>query len=73
MYGIITTVPAPVEMYDAVHAEIIKRVGTPDGMLVHVGRATTNGFQVLEVAQIRADPLPDLGAVEFPDCSPPGR
>jgi hypothetical protein len=49
MYGVITTVPAPVEMYDAVHAEIIKRVGTPNGMLVHVGRATTNGFQVLEV------------------------
>lgn len=49
MYGVITTVPAPVEMYDAVHAEIIKRVGIIDGILVHVGRATTNGFEVLEV------------------------
>jgi hypothetical protein len=50
MYGIITTVPAPVEMYDAIHAELGKRVGTSiDGLLLHVGRATTDGFQVLEV------------------------
>jgi len=50
MYGVITTVPAPVEMYDAMHAEMTKRVGTSvDGLLVHVGRATTDGFQTLEV------------------------
>jgi hypothetical protein len=50
VYGVITTVPAPVEMYDGMHAEIIKRVGTSvDGLLVHVGRATPDGFQVLEV------------------------
>ena len=50
MYGVITTVPAPVEMYDGMHAEIIKRAGTSvDGLLVHVGRATTDGFQTLEV------------------------
>ena len=50
MYGVITTVPAPVEMYDAVHAEMIKRAGTSiDGLLVLVGRATTDGFQTLEV------------------------
>ena len=50
MYGVITTVPAPVEMYDGMHAEIIKRVGTSvDGLLVHVGRATIDGFQTLEV------------------------
>jgi hypothetical protein len=50
MYGVITTVPAPVEMYDAMHAEMIKRAGTSiDGLLVHVGRATTDGFQILEV------------------------
>jgi hypothetical protein len=50
MYGVITTVPAPVAMYDAVHAEMIKRAGTSiDGLLVHIGRATTDGFQTLEV------------------------
>jgi hypothetical protein len=50
MYGVITTVPAPVEMYDAMHAEMLRRVGTSvDGLLVHVGRATASGFQTLEV------------------------
>jgi hypothetical protein len=50
MYGVITTVPAPVEMYDTMHAEMIKRADTAiDGLLAHVGRATTDGFQVLEV------------------------
>jgi hypothetical protein len=50
MYGIITTVLAPVEVYDGMHAEILKRTGmTVDGLLVHVGWATTDGFQVLEV------------------------
>jgi hypothetical protein len=49
MYGVITTVPAPVEMYDAVHGEILRRVGAFDGLLVHIGRATTDGFQVMEV------------------------
>jgi hypothetical protein len=50
MYGVITTVPAPVEMYDAVHAEMLRRAGTSvDGLLVHIGRATADGFQTLEV------------------------
>jgi len=50
MYGVITTVPAPVEMYEGMHAEMVKRVGTSvDGLLVHVGRATTDGFQTLDV------------------------
>jgi hypothetical protein len=50
MYGIVTTIPAPVEMYDGMHAEMLKRIGgTVDGLLVHIGRATTDGFQVLEV------------------------
>ena len=50
MYGVITTVPAPVEMYDGMHAEMIRRAGTSiDGLLVHVGLATTDGFQTVEV------------------------
>ena len=50
MYGVITTVPAPVEMYDGMHAEMKRRTGrTVDGLLVHVGRATPDGFEVLEV------------------------
>ena len=50
MYGVITTFPAPVEMYDGMHAEMLSRVGMSfEGLLVHIGRATTDGFQVLEV------------------------
>jgi hypothetical protein len=50
MYGVVTTVPAPVEMYDRVHAEMLKRAGTSvNGLLVHIGRPTTDGFQTLEV------------------------
>ena len=45
MYGVITTIPAPVKTYDAVHAEWLMRVGaTVDGLLVHIGRGTTDGF-----------------------------
>ena len=50
MYGVITTVPAPVEMYDGMHAEMKRQTGTSvDGCLVHVARATPDGFEVLEV------------------------
>jgi hypothetical protein len=50
VYGVITTVPAPVEVYEGMHAEMVKRVGTSvDGLLVHVGRATSDGFQTLDV------------------------
>ena len=54
-YAHVIDVPAPVEMYDALHAEILRRSGTAvDGLLVHVGRPTATGFQVLEVWQSRA-------------------
>jgi hypothetical protein len=37
-------------MYDAVHAKMLSRVDKSiDGLLVHVGRATTEGFEILEV------------------------
>ena len=52
MYGVVTTVAAPVEMYDRMHAELIKRAGTSldgTGLLVHVGRATADGFERFEV------------------------
>ncbi len=50
MYGVTTTFPAPVEMYDRMHAEMMRRAGpSVDGLLVHIGRATTDGFQIVEV------------------------
>jgi hypothetical protein len=67
VYGIITTVPAPVEMYDGMHAEMLKRVGTSiDGLLVHVGRATTDGFQTLEVWESKEHYDRANAAIVFP-------
>ena len=49
-YGFVMDVAAPIEFYDALHAEIARRTtGGVDGMLLHVGRQTHDGFQVLEV------------------------
>src|SRR4051794_1357336 len=49
-YGYVMDVPAPIEFYDALHAEIGRRTGGGgDGMLGHVGRATRDGFQITEV------------------------
>jgi hypothetical protein len=53
-YGITIHVPAPIEMYDAVHAAILARTGTNvDGLLLHIGRATQDGFEALEVWESR--------------------
>lgn len=50
-----TRVSAPVELYDAVHAEVVRRTGgAVDGLLVHVGLPTSDGFEVLEVWESRA-------------------
>ena len=49
-YGFVMDVPAPIEFYDAVHAEIGRRsTGGVDGLLLHLGRETRGGFQVIEV------------------------
>jgi hypothetical protein len=49
-YGFVMDVPAPVEAYEAMHAEINRRVTEPvEGMLFHLGRATDRGFQIVEV------------------------
>jgi hypothetical protein len=49
-YGLVMDVPAPIEVYDALHAEIGRRTtGGVDGLLLHVGRETRGGFEVFEV------------------------
>ncbi|MFW3170227.1 hypothetical protein [Geodermatophilus sp. CPCC 206100] len=53
-WGVVIDVPAPVEVYDAVHAALLERTGgAVDGLLVHVARATAAGFSVLEVWESR--------------------
>jgi hypothetical protein len=49
-YGYVMDVPAPIGLYDALHAEIDRRApGGADGLLLHIGRETAAGFQVIEV------------------------
>ncbi|MBB3675909.1 hypothetical protein [Modestobacter versicolor] len=53
-FGIVIDVPAPIEVYDAMHAELRRRVTGPvEGLLCHVARQTPAGFQVLEVWESR--------------------
>jgi quinol monooxygenase YgiN len=50
VYGVTFDVPAPSSVYDAVHAEVLRETGgDAAGLLVHVGRSTAEGFQVIEV------------------------
>jgi hypothetical protein len=54
MYAVVTEVPAPVELYDAAHAAVGRHSGAKiDGLLVHIGRPTGSGFQVIEVWESR--------------------
>jgi len=49
-YGFVMDVPAPIQFYDALHAELIRRTsGGVAGMHVHVARQTSAGFQITEV------------------------
>jgi hypothetical protein len=49
-YGIITDVAAPAELYDGTHRQLLEQVGTAvEGLLLHVARATSTGFQIIEV------------------------
>jgi hypothetical protein len=53
-FGFVMDVPAPAEIYDALHAEVNRRTSVPvDGLLLHIGRATPDGFQVIEVWETR--------------------
>jgi len=54
-YAFVMDVPAPIEFYDALHAEIGRSIPATgvDGMLLHVGRQTSGGFQIMEVWESR--------------------
>ena len=66
-WGVTVDVPAPVEFYDAIHATLLERTSAQvDGLLVHVARATDDGFQVLEVWESREAYDRYLDAVVLP-------
>jgi hypothetical protein len=49
-YGFVMDVPAPIQFYDALHAELMRRTsGEVTGMYLHVARQTSAGFQITEV------------------------
>ena len=49
-YGVVVTMADSVETYDAIHTELLRTTpGPATGLLVHVGRATPEGFEVVEV------------------------
>ena len=50
-FGVIVRVAGPIEVYDASHAEITKRLdgAVADGLVLHVARALDDGFEVIEV------------------------
>lgn len=55
MYSFTIDVPAPIEAYDALHQALVAKTGGQvPGLLIHIGRATETGFQVLEVWQDEA-------------------
>jgi len=53
-FGIVFDIPAPIEFYDLLHAEVSRRIGDSfDGLLVHIGRATDQGFEIMEIWESR--------------------
>jgi hypothetical protein len=49
-WGVTIDVAAPAELYDTLHAALLDRIGfSVEGLLVHLARATGDGFQVIEV------------------------
>jgi hypothetical protein len=47
-------VAAPVEMYEAMHAELLRTVDSAvDGLLLHLACPTPTGFQIVEVWESR--------------------
>lgn len=56
MYCTIQDVPAPIEMYDRVHAAVGARVGDRDiGLLMHLAKESSGGFTVIEIWRSKAD------------------
>jgi hypothetical protein len=51
-YGTIVRVAAPIQVYEATHAEVMKTADGPldvAGFILHTARATDDGFEIVEV------------------------
>ena len=56
-YGLMVTLPLPIEVYQAVHAEVQAAQGDRPvpGLLVHFARETAGGYQLVEVWESKQD------------------
>jgi hypothetical protein len=79
-HGVNTTVKAPIEAYDGIHAATLRRREQIDGLISHVARATADGFQVIEVWESKeryddfaANVLPAILKEVMGGGPPPGR
>jgi hypothetical protein len=49
-YGVMVTMPGPVETYDTLHRALLEQTGGKiEGMLLHIARSVPDGYQVIEV------------------------
>ena len=49
-YGVVTSLSAPIEVYDQIHTQVIGNAATAiEGLLLHIGRSSPAGFEVVEV------------------------
>ena len=54
-YGVITSLSAPIEVYDQIHSQVIGNAAIAiEGLLLHIGRPSPAGFEVVEVWESRA-------------------
>lgn len=54
-YGVVTSLSAPIEVYDQIHSQVIGHTPTAvEGLLLHIGRPSPAGFEVVEVWESRA-------------------
>jgi len=56
-YGLMVTLPLPIEVYHRVHAEVMSAQGDRPvpGLLVHFARETAGGYQLVEVWEAKQD------------------
>ncbi len=55
LYGVVTSVSVPIEVYDQIHTQVIGHAATAiEGLLLHIGRPSPVGFEVVEVWESRA-------------------
>ena len=54
-YGVVTSLSASIELYDQIHTQVIGNAATAiEGLLLHIGRPSPAGFEVVEVWESRA-------------------